>query len=85
MLVLKISSNIARSTNNVMEALFGDTKFNRRSTSHETEVSSIMPRTLLPWSVIFSPAINMVSHFPSSLFLGSFVVAALTSYFVGIL
>lgn len=47
-----------------MDALFGDTKgpfLGRKSRASESDITdSISPRTLLPWSVIFSPANKMV-------------------------
>lgn len=65
----KLSSGLVRGTSNVMEALFGDAKapfVSRRGRSttmgtYEDEIASyVVPRTLLPWSVIFSPSTKMV-------------------------
>lgn len=47
-----------------MDALFGDTKgpfVGRKTRASENEIAnSVVSRTLLPWSVIFSPANKMV-------------------------
>jgi hypothetical protein len=47
----------------VMEALFGDTKLpigRRRSTTDDAK-GSILPRVLLPWTVIRNQSTSMVS------------------------
>jgi hypothetical protein len=49
----------------VMEALFGDSKLpigRRRSTTDDAK-GSILPRVLLPWTVIHSPSTSMVGTF----------------------
>ena len=57
------ASSAVRSTNIVMERLFGDTALNRRrghsSYDIESAASSILPRTLLPWSVFPSETTGM--------------------------
>lgn len=57
------ASSAVRSTNIVMERLFGDTALNRRrvhsSFDIESAASSILPRTLLPWSVFPSETTGM--------------------------
>ncbi|GKZ01183.1 hypothetical protein MPSEU_001069700 [Mayamaea pseudoterrestris] len=65
----RIGSSIARGTSNVMESLFGESKppslpaLLRRGSSANTPedraAQSVRPRTLLPWSVIFSPSSRM--------------------------
>ena len=57
-----LSSNIARGTSTVMGALFGDSKTpfgQRRNQDEDVAAQSILPRTLLPWSVIYSSNIKM--------------------------
>jgi len=57
-----LSEHLARSTGNVMEALFGDKPqfSSRKARSNEMDLARcIMPRTLLPWSVIHSTSNNM--------------------------
>ena len=59
----QISTNIARGTNHLMEFLVGDGKppfANRRGRSNDRDIASlVVPRSLLPWSVIFSPPTRM--------------------------
>lgn len=64
----RIGSSIARGTSNVIESLFGESKpplpallrrGNSASTPEDRAAQSIRPRTLLPWSVIFSPSSRM--------------------------
>lgn len=51
----------------MMEALFGEAKpifVHKKSKVTDNEIASlIVPRTLLPWTAIYSPANNMVSIF----------------------
>jgi hypothetical protein len=58
-----IGSSIARGTTNVMETLFGEAKSpsqqRRPTVSEEHLAHCILPRTLLPWSVIFSASSRM--------------------------
>jgi hypothetical protein len=57
-----LTNNIARGTSNVMEMLFGNTRTGiaRKPISFEMDslTASVLPRTLLPSSVIFSEATN---------------------------
>ena len=56
----QLSNNIVRSTNSVMELLFGESKPNLRRPPVGFDMNSlsgsVLPRTLLPSSVIFSEA-----------------------------
>eukprot|EP00934_Nitzschia_sp_Nitz4_P009017 Nitzschia sp. Nitz4//scaffold8_size234185//118341//121948//NITZ4_001266-RA/size234185-snap-gene-0.16-mRNA-1//1//CDS//3329559833//9007//frame0 len=58
-----LSSNIARGANNVMESLFGNVRASRRPKNLsgfdlDNMSGSVLPRTLLPSSVIYSEATN---------------------------
>ena len=53
----QISSSLARGTGNVVEALFGD---RRSCNSKDGLAHAILPRTLLPWSVIRNATSSMV-------------------------
>ena len=60
----KFSSSIGRGTTIVLEALFGDLSplgQRRPNTSDAEHVRHIVPRTLLPCSVIHNPSTNMAS------------------------
>jgi hypothetical protein len=64
--VFQISHSIGRGTSIVLEALFGESSpalVHRRHTSlnDDAKVHNVMPRTLLPCSVIHNPATNTVS------------------------
>jgi hypothetical protein len=62
--LFQITHSLARGTANVIGNLFGDTKpsFGGRRRSGETDnVDAVVPRTLLPWSVIPNSATNTVS------------------------
>jgi hypothetical protein len=62
---LQISSSIGRGTTIVLEALFGDLSplgLRRPNTSDAEHVRHIVPRTLLPCSVIHNPSTNMVRY-----------------------
>jgi hypothetical protein len=64
---MQITQNIGRGTSIVLEALFGDFSpglINRRPRATDDEkVVNVLPRTLLPCSVIHNPSTNMVSSF----------------------
>jgi hypothetical protein len=54
-----LSAMASRSTSNVMEKLFGDGRRQIEGADNEAMTESILPRTLLPWSIFYNESTNM--------------------------